>query len=266
VGRLESCADFVVAAKEDCLWAKLGRDQFPCRRNNLRALAAQVSAFGQPARRTVMDDLDNQAEDRNEDRRSEHSGKPGRHGRIVTTSSDRPVERFIASLRERSGPLTEPGYPGLVSVDLERLGRRLVGAWTTEATHPEVPGTIVGGTAEVQWLEGERFLVFRSHNDHPDFPDSTSIIGDTDGLQWHYFDSRGVHRILEMRVTDDGWEIARDATGRDAPESGRDAPEFSQRLMVTFEDDDNSMAGLAKLSYDGMTWQDDLRITYRRSQ
>jgi hypothetical protein len=153
-----------------------------------------------------------------------------------------------------------------VSADLERLGRRLVGAWTTEATHPAVPGTTVSGTADVQWLEGERFLIFRSRNDHPDFPDSISIIGDTDGLRWHYFDSRGVHRILELRVTDDGWEIARDAAESDAPEIGRDAAAFSQRFTVTFEDDDDTMVGLARLSYDNEIWQDDLRITYRRSQ
>jgi hypothetical protein len=57
-----------------------------------------------------------------------------------------------------------------------------------------------------------------------------------------------------MRVTDDGWEIA------------RDAPQFSQRLMVTFEDEDNAMAGESKLSRDDETWQDDLQIMYRRSQ
>jgi hypothetical protein len=141
-----------------------------------------------------------------------------------------------------------------VSEDLERLGRRLVGAWTTEATHPEVPGTTVSGTAEVEWLEGERFLIFRARNDHPDFPDSISIIGDTEDLRWHYFDSRGVHRIDEMRITDGGWEIT------------RDAPQFSQRLMVTFEDGDNVLAGRSKLSRDDKTWQDDLQITYRRAQ
>jgi hypothetical protein len=77
-----------------------------------------------------------------------------------------------------------------VSSELERLGRRLVvGAWTTEATHPAVPGTIVNGTADVEWLEGERFLIFRARNEHPDFPDSVSVVGNTDGLQWHYYDS-----------------------------------------------------------------------------
>lgn len=109
-------------------------------------------------------------------------------------------------------------------------------------------------------------LIFRSYTDHPDFPDSISIIGETEGLEWHYFDSRGVHRIYEIRVTDDAWEIARNVARSDAPEIGREAPAFSQRLTVTFEDDDNTMEGRSKISFDDETWQDDLQITYRRSQ
>jgi hypothetical protein len=137
---------------------------------------------------------------------------------------------------------------------LQSFGRRLVGEWTTEAAHPAVPGTVVHGTASVEWLDGERFLVFRAGVDHPDFPDSISIIGDTDGLRMHYFDSRGVHRIYEMTVTADGWEIA------------RDAPEFSQRLWVTFADEDNTMIGKSKISVDHKIWDDDLQITYYRAR
>jgi hypothetical protein len=74
-----------------------------------------------------------------------------------------------------------------------------------------------------------------------------------------------VHRIYEVQVNDDGWEIAREAAGREELEIGRDAPAFSQRLTLTFEDDD-TMAGRSKISSDGKTWQDDLQITYRRSQ
>jgi hypothetical protein len=71
--------------------------------------------------------------------------------------------------------------------------------------------------------------------------------------RFRYFRLARVHRIYEFRVTDDGWELA------------RDAPEFSQRLTVTFEDDDNTMAGRSKISFDNETWQDDLQITYRRA-
>ena len=140
--------------------------------------------------------------------------------------------------------------------DLESLGRRLVGAWTSEATHPAVPGIVVPGTASVEWLEGERFLIWRARVDHPDFPDSLSVLGDTDGLRWHYFDSRGVHRLLALTVTDDGWEIA-----RDVPASASD---FSQRLTVRFADEDTTMIGTSQISYDNETWTDDLAITYRR--
>jgi hypothetical protein len=47
-----------------------------------------------------------------------------------------------------------------------------------------------------------------------------------------------------------------------------DSPRTSRATVsgVTFEDDDDTMAGLAKLSVDEKTWQDDLQITYRRSR
>ncbi len=30
-----------------------------------------------------------------------------------------------------------------------------MGTWTTEGTHPAVPGVVVRGTATIEWLEGE---------------------------------------------------------------------------------------------------------------
>jgi len=38
----------------------------------------------------------------------------------------------------------------------------LVGAWEIEGTHPSLPSTVVHGSAEFEWLEGERFLLQRS--------------------------------------------------------------------------------------------------------
>ena len=37
--------------------------------------------------------------------------------------------------------------------ELEQLDR-LVGTWTTAATHPAMPGVVVRGTATIEWLEG----------------------------------------------------------------------------------------------------------------
>jgi hypothetical protein len=150
-----------------------------------------------------------------------------------------------------------------MNTDLQSLGRRLVGRWTTEATHPAVPGTVISGSSQVEWLEGERFLIYRTQNDHPDFPDAISIIGDTDGLHMHYFDSRGVNRLFELTVADDGWAIA---MGRDSDAgsfASSDAP-FSQRLTYIFEDADQTMSAKGELSYDDVNWDDDLEITYRR--
>ena len=42
-----------------------------------------------------------------------------------------------------------------MNAELQSLGRRLVGRWTTEATHPALPGTVISGSSQVEWLEGE---------------------------------------------------------------------------------------------------------------
>lgn len=143
------------------------------------------------------------------------------------------------------------------ATSLTALGAKLIGEWTTEATHPEVPGTVVQGTARIEWLEGERFLILRSWVNHPDFPDSIAIVGDTDGLRMHGFDSRGVHRLWDVTVSDNGWEAT-----RRCPAS---APDFSQRMPLTFGDGDRTMSGTSQVSHDDDTWDDDLAITYRRA-
>ena len=40
-----------------------------------------------------------------------------------------------------------------------------------------MPGVVVHGTAVIEWLEGERFITHRARTDHPNFPDSLSVIG-----------------------------------------------------------------------------------------
>ncbi len=141
---------------------------------------------------------------------------------------------------------------------------RLVGTWTTEATHPAVPGTLVHGTAEIEWLEGERFLIVRSRTDHADFPDSISIIGFTDSdrvpvssdarISMQYFDSRGVFRKLDVAIDATAWRIERLAPG------------FSQRFVGTFVDGGDAIDGRWQLCEDDVHWNDDLQITYRRKR
>src|SRR5947208_15999407 len=120
--------------------------------------------------------------------------------------------------------------PMIATPSLERLDR-LVGTWSTDATHPEVPGVVVHGTVVIEWLEGERFLIHRARTDHPDFPDSISIIGFTDQdrvghasdpapapadkhqLGMHYYDSRGVLRLFRTSIDHDSRRIWGNAAG-----------------------------------------------------
>jgi hypothetical protein len=137
-------------------------------------------------------------------------------------------------------------------VPLEDLGT-LVGDWEIEATHPAVPDTIVRGRSTFEWLSGERFLIQRSETDHPDFPDGVTVTGAPEGeLSTWYFDSRGVHRVYRMEMSDGVWKI------------WRDAPGFSQRFTGELSEDGKTISGLWKLSEDDETWNDDLEITYRK--
>jgi hypothetical protein len=134
---------------------------------------------------------------------------------------------------------------------------QLVGEWTLEATHPAFPGLMVPGRSSYEWLDGERFMIQRSTAEHPDFPNSIAVIGamadeDDETLSVHYYDSRGVHRIYSLEMNGDILEIARDHPG------------FSQRFTAQLSEDGRTLDGLWTLSEDDATWEDDLKITYRR--
>jgi hypothetical protein len=132
------------------------------------------------------------------------------------------------------------------------------------ATHPAFPGKNIPGSSQFEWLDGEQFLIVRSHTDHPDFPDAISIIGDTDGLRMHYFDSRGVHRLYEVTIADDGWTVSMDRNAPNRSFAASSAP-FSQRLTYAIGDGDREISGASQLCEDGKTWTDDLAITLRRT-
>ena len=130
----------------------------------------------------------------------------------------------------------------------------LVGSWATEATHPGLPDTVVSGTAAFEWLADQRFLMHRTHYDHPELPDAVAVIGVVAGEpSMHYFDVRGVHRTFAVAITADSWRY------------WNDTPGFAQRFTGTLSDDGTAIDGRGELSRDGATWQGDLTITYRRA-
>jgi hypothetical protein len=132
---------------------------------------------------------------------------------------------------------------------------RLIGRWVTEGAHPMLPGEAIRGRSTFEWLDGHRFVIWRSHYDHSEIPDGITIIGVTDGrLSMHYFDQRGVYRVYAAGLDQVTWRYWRDAS----------APDFSQRFTGTFSDDGNTITGRGELSKDGKTWEDDLQLDYQR--
>lgn len=128
----------------------------------------------------------------------------------------------------------------------------LIGAWATEATHPLVEGT-VPGIVTFEWLEGERFLVQRSHNDHELFPDAICVIGAPEtgeGLVMEYFDSRGVRRTYGVSLEDGMLRIWREREG------------FDQRFSAVLGPE--AFVGRWQLARTPGDWQDDLAMSYRR--
>lgn len=137
---------------------------------------------------------------------------------------------------------------------LDRLDA-LVGEWETEATHPLLP-SVVHGRTTFEWLQGKRFLIWRSTSPPGTIPRAISIIGggETPGT-WpmHYFDERGVMRVYQVSMESSVWRM------------WRDHPGFSQRLTGTFEDAGSTIRVSTELQQDG-PWKPDLQATYRRAK
>jgi hypothetical protein len=83
---------------------------------------------------------------------------------------------------------------------------RTRGEWTTEETHPLLPG-IIHGRATFEWLEGKRFLVWRSDNPPGTVPRALAVIGggETPGVWPMHSDERGVMRVYQVGMDGGVW-------------------------------------------------------------
>lgn len=125
----------------------------------------------------------------------------------------------------------------------------LIGTWSTDGSHPLLPGAKIVGRCSFERMLDEKFLIWRAHYDHRDIPDAFSVIS-VDGTM-HYFDTRGVARVYTMTLDGDMWQFERNDPG------------FLQRFTGHFTDED-TIVGHGEMARDGGDWEPDLALTYRR--
>lgn len=131
----------------------------------------------------------------------------------------------------------------------------LVGHWNIEIVWPTDPPMRITGRASIEWLPGNFFLIYRSEIDHPDFPKTESIIGCDDRMETYsmlYSDSRGIARLYNMSLTESEWKLWRDDL------------QFLQRFVGTLSTDHRTLTGSWENSTDGISWQHDFELTYRK--
>jgi hypothetical protein len=136
---------------------------------------------------------------------------------------------------------------------------RFIGEWTMQVTFPGAP-TMTGGRVVFEWMTGEQFIIERWEVPVPEAPDGLAIIGFDDArgtFRQHYFDSRGIARIYQMRLEDGVWTLWRD-TADFSP------LDFAQRYTGRFSEDGTAIAGRWEIAHDGSTWEHDFDLTYLR--
>ncbi len=131
----------------------------------------------------------------------------------------------------------------------------LIGNWNTAGTHGLLPDTILNGRTSFEWLENGAFLMMRSEINDPRFPSAIAIFGSDDSEGEVYmliFDERGVSRKYEVSLRDNIWKWWRNASG------------FFQRYEGMIVDNGKTIISRGELSKDGISWEKDLDLTYKR--
>jgi hypothetical protein len=112
------------------------------------------------------------------------------------------------------------------------------------------------GRTTFEWLQGGGFLIQRSTVQRPEFPNAICAIGATgsDGaLQQHYFDSRGVARVLDMTLEGNVWTLF------------RDGPDWPQRYIGHISEDGNTITGRwERGTYLGAPLEHDFDLNFTR--
>jgi hypothetical protein len=125
---------------------------------------------------------------------------------------------------------------------------RLLGTWDITMRHVAMSEPVVGRQRYERILDGA-FVRLDWTYQHPDFPDALALLAET---TCHYFDVRGVTRVFDLSMDDQGWSMIR----RDSDVWQRSAARFLGPA---------AMEGSGEMSHDsGASWEHDFDISYAR--
>ncbi len=134
---------------------------------------------------------------------------------------------------------------------LSRL-ERFVGEWTMRAHADTWEGE---GTTTFEWHPDRAHLLQRASVDHPDAPNSLSVIG-CDGAKdtyaQLYSDERGVSRVYDMTFDGTTWTLE------------RQGEPFAQRYVGTFSEDGGTITGQWQIDEDGSGYRRDFDVVLER--
>jgi hypothetical protein len=127
----------------------------------------------------------------------------------------------------------------------------LVGDWVVESKKLSEGR----GHFSVAPTEDGKFLHVDSREEEKRFPHSTQLVGCDEGRDECtvlYHDDRGVYRVYETTVVDRVWKM------------WREAPGFNQRFVGKISEDGKTITGQWEMSEDGINWEVDFDLTYRK--
>jgi hypothetical protein len=148
------------------------------------------------------------------------------------------------------------------SVRAEMLKRLefFIGKWEIEVIHPHFKTNSIIGQTVFDWMEREKFMVQRTLINQREFPSSTIVYdydSNTGTYLQHYFDSRGITRLYNMSLENDDWKL-----WRDTPDFSQ--LDFCQRFVGKINESGDTIKSSWEKSDDGLHWEHDFRLIYRK--
>lgn len=127
---------------------------------------------------------------------------------------------------------------------------RLPGMWNLTMRHADIAEPVIG-RQRYEWVLDGAFLQLRLTYERPDFPDALALFSSE---RYHYFDVRGLVRMFDLTLDDDGWSVIHLTDD-----------ELSQRATARFTDDDTIDVTGERSADAGATWEPDFTMTLTRA-